>query len=192
MKSEKGHYYPSLDEFTELHMTTFGKMKLSVIPEGVSMAVYNYFKSSTKFPSYEEFFEYCIHQCETTKHDLKPRYDRFYKACEKYKIDPNGVTTLPNQKIEPSEDKASLDIEDEFWKIERHKLTPDGIAGMYANGEILNPYRKRMICLGCYKHDTLFNLYIQAYPDSKKVKDFESHRAYLNVLLRTFLAERLI
>jgi hypothetical protein len=189
MKSEEGHYYPSLDAITELHMTTFGKMKLSVIPEGVSMAVYNYFKSAAKFPSYDEFFEYCIHQCETMKHDLKPRYDRFYKACEKYKIDPNGITTFTNQKIEPP--TPSEDIEDEFWKIERHKLTPDGIAAMYANGEILNPYRQRMIEIGCYKHDTLFNLYIQAYPDCHKVKDFESHKVYLNALLRTFLTERL-
>lgn len=189
MKNEEGHYYPSLDAFTELRMTTFGKMKLSVIPEGVSMAVYNYFKSSPKFPSYDEFFDYCVHQCETMKHDLKSRFERFHRACEKYKIDPHGVTTFPEQPLK--EIIPEEDIEDEFWKIERHKLTPDGIAAMYANGEILNPYRKRMIGLGCYKHDILFNLYIQAYPDSHKVKDFESHKIYLNALLRTFLTERL-
>lgn len=173
MKSE-GHYYKSLDEFKQLNMTTFGKMKLSIIPEGVSMAVYNYFQSSPEFPSYDEFFEYCIHQCETMKHDLKPRYDAFYKACEKYGIDPKGVTHFIKVDTE--------DIEAEFWKIERTKLTPDGIAAMYFNGEILNPYRKRMLELGCHSNEKLFTLYIQAYPTDHKVKDYESHRSYLNAL----------
>lgn len=173
MKTD-GHYYKSLDEFKELHMTTFGKMKLSIIPEGVSMAVYNYFKSCEEFPSYDKFFEYCIHQCETMKHDLKPRYEAFYKACEKYSIDPNSVTHFVKVDIE--------DTEAEFWKIEKTKLTPDGIAAMYANGEILNPYRKKMLELGCHSNEKLFTIYIQAYPTDHKVKDYESHKSYLNAL----------
>jgi hypothetical protein len=173
--NEGKHYYPSLDEFKELHMTTFGKMKLSVIPEGVSMAVYNYFKACSEFPDYDKFFDYCIQQCQTIKHDLKPRYDAFYKACEKYSLDPNSTTHFPKQ---PHKE----DIETEFWKIEKTKLTPDGIAAMYANGEIMNPFRKTMLNLGCYKNEKLFTLYIQAYPKDHKVKDYESHKSYLNAL----------
>ena len=174
MKSE-GHYYKSLDEFTELNMTTFGKMKLSIIPEGVSMAVYNYFKTSPEFPLYDKFFEYCLYQCENMKHDLKPRYDAFYKACEKYSLNPNAETHFP--KPIPKEDTES-----EFWKIEKTKLTPDGIAAMYANGEIINPYRKKMLELGCHRNEKLFTLYIQAYPTDHRVKDYESHKSYLNAL----------
>lgn len=168
-----GHYYKSLDEFHELNMTTFGKMKLSIIPEGVSMAVYNYFKSSPEFPSYDKFFEYCVHQCETMKYDLKPRFDAFQKACEKYSLDPLLATHFL---------RTQDDTEAEFWKIEKTKLTPDGIAAMYANGEIINPYRKRMLELGCHRNEKLFTIYIQAYPNDHRVKDYESHKSYLNAL----------
>lgn len=169
------YYSPHLDEFHELNMTTFGKMKLSVIPEGVSIAVYNYFKSCAEFPPYDKFFEYCLYQCSSINYDLKSRYDAFYKLCKEHNLDANSPTHFPKKSPEEN-------VELEFWKIEKTKLTPDGIAAMYANGEILNPYRKAMLNIGAYKNEKLFTIYIQAYPNDHNVKDYESHKSYLNAL----------
>ena len=169
----KDKYYPSLDALTKLSMTTFGKIKLSIIPEGVTHAVYNYFKSSEKFPSYDDFFNSCVHQCKTQKLEIQSRFDAFYEFCKKHNLDHQNT---PTSYIPIIPEAQAIDIEAEFWKTEKFKLTPDGIACIYKNGDVLNPFKNKMIALTHHKHPKLFALY------EKSSNSYEDNKIYLNAL----------
>lgn len=173
----KDKYYPNLDTYTKLSMTTFGKIKLSVIPEGVSFAVYNYFIKQDKMPSYDQFFDSCVHQCRTQNIELERRFEAFYELCRKHNVD-HTVTATSYIPIVPT--TSHLDVEDEFWKVERFKLTPDGIAALTVNRYIVNAFKNQMLALEKHKYADLFALYI-AFD-----KDYESTKKYLNALHNTF------
>lgn len=185
MNEDLKTYYKSLDNYVKLCMTTFGKIKLSVIPEGISFVVYNYFKEQKKIPSYDDFFKSCVHQCETLKLDLKPRFEAFYALCKKHNIDPHKTTTSYIPTI--PEDKP-VDVQTEFWKIERAKLTPSGIASAVINGYINNPYRNAIVSLADQEHPELLKLYCVAYPDARSASnEYEALKNYLTKLHSTFM-----
>ena len=169
-------YYLSFDSLERLHLTTFGKIKLSIFPEGVVLATYNYFKSNPKFPPYEDFFDSCIHQCRIQKIDLKDRFAAFENLCKKHNLNKSSPTQ--HNITEPD-----VDIETEFWKTECFKLTPNGIACIYQNRDVLNNYRNQMIDLSNKRYSDLFKLYLD-YP-----LGYEENKKYLNELHKTFKGE---
>ncbi len=184
MNEDLKTYYRSLDNYVKLCMTTFGKIKLSVIPEGVSFAVYNYFKEQPKMPSYDDFFKSCVHQCETLKVDLKPRFDAFHALCKKHNIDSHKTAT---SYIPIIPDDAPVDAEAEFWKIEKAKLTPSGIASSVLNGYINNPYRNAVLALSDHVYPELLKLYCIVHTDTRcGIKDYDSLKNYLTELHSTF------
>ena len=184
MNEELKKYYPSLDNYVKLCMTTYGKIKLSVIPEGVSFSVYNYYRNQPKMPSYDDFFKSCIHQCETQKIELDKRFDAFYSLCKKHNIDTHRTATTYIPQIPESE---TLDVEKEFWKIEQAKLTPTGIASAYKHGYHPNPYRKAMFALKKHEYYDLFSLYVKVHPDKDEcIHDYDTHKNYLTGLHNTF------
>ena len=159
----KYSYYARLDEYTELNMSPFGKMKLSVIPEGVIYSTYNYLKSKGKIPKYELFLESCIQHAKLAGVDLRPRWNRFYRACTLRAIDPeNTPTTVVHEYV--LERKEQEDVEEGFWKIELHKLTPEGQKVMERLGDPHNPFRRRMLELETRRNEELIKLYLEAYP----------------------------
>lgn len=184
MNEDLKTYYRSLDNYVKLCMTTFGKIKLSVIPEGISFSVYNYFKDQPKMPSYDDFFKSCEHQCQTLKVDLKPRFEAFHALCKKHNIDHYKTATTYIPIIPQDEEK---DVEAEFWKIERSKLTPSGIASSFINGYTPNPYRNYVLSLKEQQYPDLLKLYCIVHPDIRAgVKDYDSLKNYLTELHSTF------
>jgi len=182
--NEEQKYYPVLDNYIKLYMTTFGKIKLSIIPENISFAVYNYFKNQEKMPTYDQFFKACVHQCETQKIELKPYFEKFYALCKKHNI---NHSTTPVTFIPKVPEDQDVDVEQEFWKIEASKISPAGIASAFAHGYIPNPYRNKVLALDKHKYPKLLSLYIKTHEDSDtSVKDYESHKNYLTELSVTF------
>ncbi len=181
---EEKHYYPALDNYIKLYMTTFGKIKLSIIPEGTSYTVYHYFKNQHKMPSYDEFFNSCVQQCQQSKIDLAERFERFKEFCKKHNID---QTKTPTTFVPQITQECEHNVEEEFWIVERAKLNPAGIAAAYAYGYQPNPYRKRMIELKKYKHPELFKAYITVHEASDNaIKSYDTHKDYLIQLSQAF------
>lgn len=182
--NEEHKYYPILDNYIKLYMTPFGKIKLSIIPENISLPVYNYFKTQEKMPTFDQFFKACVHQCETHQIDLKPYFEKFYALCKKHNINPNSTAVTFIPQVPEDQD---VDVEEEFWKIEASKISPAGIASAFTNGYLPNPFRNKILALNKHKHPKLLSLYIKVHEDSDtKVKDYDSHKNYLTELSVTF------
>lgn len=171
-------------------MTPFGMMKLSIIPEGIIVAVYNYHlhktsKQGLKFPTYERFFESCIKYAQNENVELKSRWSRFYDACKQRAIDPQTTRThLPPEVPIP---KQHQDTEEDFWYVERDVVSrPDKWRTL---GYIRNPWQKWMQA-NPHKHTHLFQLYLDAhldtYPDPDKLAIYHQALNYAleqNILL---------
>jgi len=191
----KYSYFARLDEYKELNMTSFGKMKLSVIPEGVIYSTYNYFKTQAKFPSYDKFFDSCIMHAKTADIDMKPRWCRFYDACQLKAIDPKAPTSLTVPFVEEPRTFNIEKIEEEFWKVEKHKITPEGSKIMEKIGDPQNPYRMQMMQVAdSIENAGLFKLYMLAYPITNpkinplapSLKNPEEYKVYTQALQDTF------
>jgi len=192
----KYSYFARLDDYKELNMTPFGKMKLSVIPEGVIYSTYNYFKTQTIFPSYDKFFDSCLMHTREADIDMKPRWRRFYDVCKLKAIDSNSPPSLPSAFTDGPRVFSSEKIEEEFWRVEKYKLTPKGIKVMEKIGDPQNPYRTQMmeICdreIPDLTNKELFDLYLFAYPKTNpnvnpmepSFKNLIAYEAYIEQLL---------
>ncbi len=169
----KYSYFSRLDDYTELSMTPFGKMKLSVIPEGVIYSTYNYFKTQSKFPLYEAFFDSCIQHTKTADIDMKPRWRKFYDACQLNAIDTKSSPSLAKTRTVDIPQFSPEEIEESFWRVEKYKVSPAGIAPMERLGDPQNPYRRQMMEFasrpdGSGQHQELFALYLKAYPQTNR------------------------
>ena len=187
----KYSYFARLDEYKELNMTSFGKMKLSVIPEGVIYSTYNYFKTQAKFPPYDKFFDSCIMHAKTADIDMKPRWCRFYDACQLKAIDPKSPTSLTVPFVEEPRTFNIKEVEEEFWKVEKYKLTPEGSKIMEKIGDPQNPYRMQMMQVAEHlEQPGLFKLYMLAYPLTNpkinplapSLKNPEAYEVYMQAL----------
>ncbi len=186
----KYSYFSRLDDYTELSMTAFGKMKLSVIPEGVIYSTYNYFKMQDRFPSYEKFFDSCIMHTKEADIDMKPRWHRFYDACKKHAIDTQSLPSLPTAFTQEQRILNTVQIEEEFWRVEKYKLTPKGKEVMEKIGDPHNPYRTQIMGIPDITNKGLFKLYMLAYPKSNPstnpmeptFKDMTAYASYLEAL----------
>ena len=191
---DKYKYYARLDEYEELRMTPFGKMKLSVVPEGLIYSTYNYFKTQGRIPSYDKFLDACLKNAELADIELKPRWRKFFEACTVKAIDTKGRTHFPPKPQglpDKKPDRTPQEIEDDFWRIERYKINA-GKEPMRILGDPQNPYRLSMKELPERKHEELFILYMNAYPkDADKenplepsYKDLEAYITYVEALLK--------
>lgn len=183
----KYSYFARLDEYKELNMTSFGKMKLSVIPEGVIYSTYNYFKTQDRFPSYDKFFDSCMMHAKTADIDMKPRWCRFYDACTLKAIDPKSPTSLTVPFVEEPRTFNIKEVEEEFWKVEKYKLTSAGSKVMEKIGDPQNPYRMQMMqSADSIEEPGLFKLYLLAYPKTNprinplepSLKNLEAYEVY--------------
>ena len=187
-------YFARLDDFIELNMNGFGKMKLSVVPEGVIYSTYAYFKQQDRFPTYDKFFDSCLMHTKEADIDMKPRWRRFYDACQKHAIDTKTPPCLPPAftaaKSAPgSRILSDKEVEEEFWKIEKYKLTPHGSKIMERIGDPHNCYRTQMQEIPV-TNKGLFELYMLAYPKSNpninpmepSFKNMTAHASYLEAL----------
>lgn len=172
--------YPCLEitkTFTKLNLSPFGRMKLSLIPEGILYSVYKHFSNNDQpFPTFSKFFDHCLTQCKSAKIDMKSRWRRFFNVCKDLHINiekelPTVIPSSP-ETIMPQRPKlTSFEIEQEFWKSELHKITPLGKHAMQKLGDPHSPFRNQMIDL--HQHNLvaeirLFNLYLEAYPQQHK------------------------
>jgi hypothetical protein len=187
----KYSYFARLDEYKELNMTSFGKMKLSVIPEGVIYSTYNYFKTQERFPSYDKFFDSCIMHAKTADIDMKPRWCRFYDACQLKAIDPKSPTSLAVPFTEEPRTFNIKEVEEEFWRVEKYKLTSAGSKVMEKIGDPQNPYRVQMMQIAEHLEEPgLFKLYLLAYPKTNprinplepSLKNLEDYEVYTSAL----------
>lgn len=171
----KYSYYPRLDGFVLLRATPFGKMKLSIIPEGVLFSCYNHFLKKQQEGSspkqqaidYHTFFEFCVQKCKEVPIPLGPRWRRFFEACRERGIDakkePCVQGVRPKAYVPPEREEE--DPEEGFWTCEKHTLSEQYAQAVSLIGHLPNPYRKHLEENPPTQQPKLFKLYQAAHID---------------------------
>lgn len=163
-ESVKYPYSPFIDELVELkqlRMSAFGKMKLSVIPEGVVKSLYNYYiQQGSNLPHNERFFQECLDICKRENVCLKSRWTRFYDACDKRKINAKKeLCTVAQQPKEIDITPRAEEDETGFWRVEL--AWAENPRGYWALGCPKNPFEDK-VNPETTRHKMLFALYLQA------------------------------
>ena len=183
-KTLEGDKFPCYESFKKLDLlplTPFGRMKLSVIPEGVVTTIYNYFKNEQKVPKFETFFQVCIQHCKSMDIDLSKRFGRFYEVCRQRGYDPNKIPVCTQKSTVVQTRDIEAYSEDDFWKVELDVLNqPEKWETV---GYTPNPWARIMRTLEVYKYPLLYGYYLDAHPygrpDPEKLIIYHQHLASL-------------